>query len=98
MSLKFQKKIEDFFCEHCGALVIGNGFTNHCSKCLWSKHVDVYPGDREELCRGLMEPTQLRLVRDGYTIVHRCVQCGLEKTNKTSEGDNIDALLSNKDL
>ena len=95
MSLKFQKKIEDFSCEYCGTYVTGSGFTNHCPKCLWSKHVDVYPGDREELCRGLMEPIQLRLVRDGYTIVHRCVRCGLEKTNKTSEDDNVNALLNN---
>ena len=24
----------------------GNGYTNHCPKCLWSKHVDINPGDR----------------------------------------------------
>ena len=24
----------------------GNGYTNHCSQCLWSKHVDINPGDR----------------------------------------------------
>ena len=23
-----------------------NGYTNHCSQCLWSKHVDINPGDR----------------------------------------------------
>jgi hypothetical protein len=37
---RFQKTVEDFVCEHCGHPVAGNGYTNHCSQCLWSKHVD----------------------------------------------------------
>ncbi|MFN2146641.1 MAG: RNHCP domain-containing protein, partial [Anaerolineales bacterium] len=36
---KFQRRIEYFICEHCGAEVSGVGFTNHCPVCLWSKHV-----------------------------------------------------------
>ena len=53
---KFQKHTEDFTCEHCGAFLQGNGYTNHCSRCLWSKHVDNSPGDRANSCRGLMKP------------------------------------------
>src|SRR3989344_2093340 len=93
MSLKFQKKIEDFSCEYCGIYVTGSGFTNHCPKCLWSKHVDVYPGDREEVCKGLMEPIRVSLDRDGYFIHHRCIRCGLERRNKAAKGDNLDMLL-----
>jgi len=55
-SLKFKKRKEDFFCENCGENVSGDGFTNHCPKCLWSKHVDVFPGDRKGSCNGLMKP------------------------------------------
>jgi Zn finger protein HypA/HybF involved in hydrogenase expression len=48
----FKRTIEDFTCEHCGEQVTGNGFTNHCPQCLWSKHVDIDPGDRLALCGG----------------------------------------------
>ena len=71
---KFQKRKEDFVCEHCGAEVKGNGYTNHCPKCLWSKHVDIFPGDRLEDCGGLMEPVAVEAKKAGkYTIVHKCV-------------------------
>jgi len=55
----FQKKKEDFICEKCGFVNVGDGYTNHCQKCLWSKHVDINPGDRAEKCQGLMEPINL---------------------------------------
>ena len=34
----FQRHVEDFECEHCGAFVEGDGYTNHCPACLWCKH------------------------------------------------------------
>ncbi|MBU3901416.1 RNHCP domain-containing protein, partial [Patescibacteria group bacterium] len=46
-SKKFQRKIEDFVCGHCGPKIKGTGYTDHCPKCLWSQHVDVNPGDRQ---------------------------------------------------
>src|SRR3989344_2693847 len=52
----FKKVIEDFTCEHCDTFVEGDGYTNHCPKCLWSLHVDNEPGDRANNCNGLMEP------------------------------------------
>ena len=58
---QFQRKKENFVCEHCGQEVIGNGYTNHCPSCLHSKHVDINPGDRAETCGGLMEPVDLEL-------------------------------------
>lgn len=90
---KFQRKIEDFICKHCGLRVKGNGYTNHCPECLWSRHIDVNPGDRMERCRGMMEPIRLEKKGDEYSITHRCVKCGLERKNKTSELDNSEALL-----
>lgn len=44
----FTKTVEDFICAHCGTHVRGNGYTNHCPECLWSKHVDNNPGDRDQ--------------------------------------------------
>lgn len=94
MSLQFKKVVEDFTCAHCGQEVKGNGYTNHCPECLWSKHVDVYPGDRLELCRGLMRPTQVRLEAGEYVITHQCEDCHLVRVNKAAPEDNVSAFLS----
>ena len=91
---RFQRRIEDFVCEHCGFGVKGNGYTNHCSKCLWSKHVDVYPGDRAAECRGLMEPIDLEGSSPEYVIVHRCVKCDHERRNMVASDDDNDALVT----
>lgn len=90
----FQRKKEDFQCEKCGALVSGDGYTNHCPKCLWSKHVDNFPGDRAATCGGLMEPVFLEPENGGQKLTHHCVVCGYEKKNKTAENDDFEALLA----
>lgn len=92
MVKQFQKIIEDFICEACGAEVRGNGYTNHCSECLVSKHVDIFPGDRLEECQGLMDPVALEMKGDRYRITHRCRECAYEKVNDTQEEDSSDAL------
>lgn len=94
MSLKFIKNKEDFVCEHCGAHVVGNGFTNHCPKCLYSKHVDVFPGDRKSLCGGLMKPVEFVKEKVGYVLVHKCEKCGYEKRNKIAKEDDFDVAVS----
>ena len=76
MKKRFTRTIEDFTCEQCGASVTGNGYTNHCPHCLWSKHVDIFPGDREAECQGLMAPVTLQVKTssgfDKARILHRC--------------------------
>jgi rubrerythrin len=96
---QFERRVEDFVCSNCGAEVVGNGYTNHCPECLWSKHVDVNPGDRSANCGGMMEPVSLEKKNGSFYIVHECEKCGHVKNNKTVEGDNFDVLvkLSNKD-
>lgn len=93
MSRKFQRRIEDFVCEHCEHEVKGSGFTNHCPVCLWSKHVDINPGDREESCQGLMEPTAVEHRKDSYRIRFRCIRCGKERWNKAAANDDFEVLL-----
>lgn len=95
MSLFFRRRVEDFVCEHCGQRVTGSGYTNHCPNCLWSKHVDVFPGDRIATCHGLMEPIGLNWKQGQYQIVHRCQRCGQQKTNRTVPADQITAWLEN---
>jgi hypothetical protein len=89
---KFIRKIEDFVCGHCGAKVKGNGYTNHCPKCLWSRHVDNYPGDRANPCGGLMEPVWLELKNGKYHIKHKCTKCNAEARCTASDKDDISAL------
>src|SRR3989338_9750697 len=91
---KFQKTKENFICEHCGNHVVGNGYTNHCQTCLWSKHVDISPGDRGEICGGVMEPVGISLDHGAYVITHRCQSCRAVRYIKSAENDNLDALIS----
>lgn len=88
MSRKFTRTIEDFVCERCGAFVRGQGYTNHCPVCLYSKHVDVNPGDRAAECGGLMEPIGVRLKHGDHVLIHRCVKCGALKRNRTAPEDS----------
>lgn len=90
---KFQRTKEDFTCERCGFFVRGSGYTNHCPQCLWSKHVDVNPGDRQAICKGLMEPVDVEIKGGEYVILHHCVLCGFEKRNRASMTDNFEAIL-----
>ena len=89
----FIRNTEDFACENCGAKVKGSGYTNHCPKCLYSRHVDNIPGDRMNPCGGLMAPTGVELEHGEYILTHRCLRCGAVKRNKTAEDDSFDELV-----
>jgi len=93
MSKTFIKKKEDFTCEHCGFEIKGTGFTNHCPKCLWSKHVDINPGDRASKCQGMMEPINVELKGSEYILINKCIKCGHEKRNTTAPEDDFDYIV-----
>jgi rubrerythrin len=90
---KFTRTKEDFACGHCGKLIKGNGYTNHCPHCLWSKHVDINPGDRQHICNGLMKPVEMDIEQGKYIIVHKCQNCGTVKRNKASPEDDFENIL-----
>ncbi len=90
---KFNRRIENFICEHCGTEVHGNGYTNHCPNCLWSKHVDVNPGDRAADCGGLMEPVGVELKNGEYILLQKCKKCGHLRKNKVSPEDNFEEII-----
>jgi ribosomal protein L37AE/L43A len=90
---KFSRTVEDFHCEQCGQRVRGDGYTNHCPHCLYSKHVDIDPGDRQATCLGLMAPVAVEVRRDQYRLLHRCQRCGFEKWNRTAADDDFAAIL-----
>lgn len=82
---------EAFECAHCGARVapLRNGSVrNHCPVCLWSLHVDVFPGDRASDCGGRMRPVGVEhSAKKGWMIRHRCERCGYEGRNKAALDD-----------
>ncbi len=94
MVKSFTRTIEDFTCGHCGKEVKGDGYTNHCPKCLWSKHVDVNPGDRREVCGGLMNPISVEKRGEEYFVNQKCEKCGFVKTNRIGEKDNFDSAIA----
>lgn len=89
----FVRKRENFKCGNCGFRVKGSGYTNHCPRCLWSKHVDVEPGDRLGKCGGMMEPVWIEIKKGEYVITHRCKNCGEEKKNAAAEKDSKELIL-----
>ena len=91
---KFTKRVEDFVCANCGAKVSGNGYTNHCPKCLYSRHVDNNPGDRLSNCGGMMRPISVETTKDGFVITHKCEKCGKIIRQHSSPDDDMDTIIS----
>jgi uncharacterized protein (DUF983 family) len=91
---RFTRRREDFSCLNCGASVRGTGYTNHCPRCLWSRHVDVSPGDRAADCGAAMEPIAALSEGDGFAVAQRCVACGHTWRNRVAADDDRDAVLA----
>ena len=90
---KFKRTIENFICEKCGTNVIGNGYTNHCPNCLYSKHVDIMPGDRQNSCMGLMMPIGIEKYKNTYKIIYKCSKCHQVHKNIMAQDDNYDLIV-----
>ncbi|MBU2592241.1 RNHCP domain-containing protein [Patescibacteria group bacterium] len=90
---RFTRTIEDFTCQVCQTEVRGTGYTDHCPSCLWSKHVDLFPGDREATCGGLMEPTGVTQKRGGWRILYRCQKCGHKRFNNAGPNDDYQKII-----
>ncbi len=80
-------------CGNCGREVTGNGYTNHCPACLWSKHVDKNPGDRAEDCGGMMKPVGVTKEGSEYILTHLCTVCGFERRKKVEKEDSFDEVI-----
>ena len=90
---------ETFVCSHCGRTVApqgaGSEHRNHCPYCLFSKHLDITPGDREADCGGSMEPIAVWVRKNGeWAVIHRCKICGSLSSNRIAADDNPMKLMS----
>ena len=84
---------DTFVCRSCGRTVVpggaGSDHRNHCPYCLYSKHLDNEPGDREADCGGAMEPIAVWVRKNGeWAIIHRCRICGAISSNRIAADDN----------
>jgi DNA-directed RNA polymerase subunit RPC12/RpoP len=90
---RFKILNEAFTCDNCGGEVAPTARTtprDHCPLCLYSKHVDVNPGDRANPCRGLLKPIGIHLdSKKDYIIIYRCDRCGSRvRTKAILEDEN----------
>ena len=88
---RFNMIDEPFKCENCGKEIKPLGYTarDHCPHCLYSKHVDINPGDRENKCHGLLEPIAVEKYRDTYKIIYKCQRCGEIHKNILHKDDDF---------
>ena len=87
---------EEFICENCGKKVSKLHYTSrdHCSYCLYAKHVDINPGDRAETCHGMLEPIGIENnPKKGYVIVYKCKKCGAIRKNIAAKDDNMGLII-----
>ena len=98
---KFNMLDEDFICENCGNKVSKLGYTarDHCPFCLYSKHVDINPGDRLNDCKGLLIPIEIEKFKDTFKIIYKCKKCKKVHKNIMAKDDNMNLIieLSKKD-
>ena len=88
--------IDEFFvCENCGNNVEKLNYTarDHCPYCLYSKHVDINPGDRSNECKGLLEPIGIEKFKDTYKIIYKCKKCNEMHKNIIANDDNMDLII-----
>ena len=92
---KFNMIDEEFICENCQKKVSKLNYTarDHCPNCLYSKHVDINPGDRSNNCKGLLKPIGIEKYKDTYKIIYQCEKCKEIHKNKIANDDNMDLIV-----
>ena len=86
---------ESFICEHCGKEVSKLEYSarDHCPYCLYSKHVDINPGDRANPCKGLLKPIDIEKFKDTYKIIYKCNKCNEYHKNIIATDDDMNVII-----
>lgn len=92
---QFTMRDEHFICENCHKEVSPLGYTarDHCPYCLYSKHVDINPGDRENTCKGLLKPIGIEKFKDTYKILYQCEKCHKFHKNIVAKDDDMNMII-----
>lgn len=87
----FIKNDNEFVCINCSRKVEKLKYTSrdHCNYCLYSIHVDVFPGDRANDCKGVLKPINVEIdSKKGKQIVYKCLKCGKTIRNVVAKDDD----------
>ncbi len=97
---RFTMKDENFICENCEQEVSTLKYTarDHCPHCLYSKHVDIMPGDRANPCQGLLKPIGIEKFKDTYKILYKCTKCHQEHKNIMAKDDDMNLIIQISNL
>ena len=92
---QFTMRDEHFICENCHKEVSPLGYTarDHCPYCLYSKHVDINPGDRENTCKGPLKPIGIEKFKDTYKILYQCEKCHELHKNIVAKDDDMNMII-----
>ncbi len=92
---KFNELDEGFICEKCEKKVnpLIYSSRDHCPYCLYSKHVDINPGDRNNECMGLLKPIEIEKFKDTYKIVYKCEKCKEIHKNIIAKDDDMNEII-----
>lgn len=92
---RFNMIDEEFICENCGKKIEKLGYTarDHCNYCLYSKHVDILPGDRKNTCHGLLKPIGIEKFKDTYKIIYECKKCHELHKNIMASDDDMNLII-----
>lgn len=92
---KFINLDEEFICENCNKEVkkLEYSSRDHCPYCLYSKHVDINPGDRANKCKGLLIPYEIEKFKNTYKIIYKCSKCNIIHKNIIASDDNFQKII-----
>ena len=92
---KFMMRDENFRCDNCGEEVQKLSYTarDHCPYCLYSKHVDLNPGDRLNECQGILKPIGIEKFKDTYKIIYQCEKCRKIHKNIMAKDDDLNLII-----
>lgn len=92
---RFNELDEGFICENCNKEVkpLRYSSRDHCPYCLYSKHVDINPGDRLNPCKGLLKPIEIEKYKDTYKIVYKCNKCKELHKNIIAKDDDMNEII-----
>ncbi len=92
---RFNMIDENFICDNCHKQVnkLNYSARDHCPYCLYSKHLDINPGDRANDCHGLMEPIGIEKYKNTYKIIYKCSKCNKLHKNIIADDDNFDEII-----
>ena len=93
---RFNMIDDEFLCDNCHKYVykLKVSARDHCPYCLYSKHVDINPGDRKNNCCGLLVPIDIEKYKNTYKIIYKCSKCGNIHKNIMAVDDDMDKIIS----